>query len=665
MGQVQPNFHIPFTMISGLPMQAQVEIRRNFEELVSNMGGGGGGLFNATVDAGLTVSDPATHSYVNFTDLVASETWGASDLFVIGIVGRGNDAVLQTSAVSLPGPTAIVGMGYQGTTGPGGGANSTQSDASPSIDLRGLMTVNGSLTLDNVTVYNNDTSGSITAFFATGGNPYFFRGATISGQSVSGGIAQRCNGINSGGNPKIFAWDTTFISLTPNTGGAGSSFLFDCVYIYGSSTTFSVTGSGVFFWDGGMFGVISPTGPPTMTLGGSKDHFVRLTGSPSTAWGTASGGGASNTDVTVSTTGRAFLHFGSPDSVRFVTVNATAGDTVIEGYCRRLTSSNSALTQRKFNVAVAHQVSGTTDSLNLSGPTQCRATIAATTGTPQVIIGGSKVQAEIEVATTMGNTTGALQLVSATDCFIRMTATGVGGSSKPYAIDAGSARNVVIFTGSLSGFGVAGTNSSTTTLVITETGATPSGTILGDLAGSTWPTLNVANDAITNAKLANMAQATIKGRDLAAGTGDPTDLSPTQVLSVLGDGNYPVRTQLGQWFQDNVAASQTNVALETGIGTAGTRFHHHAIRPGSVTGIVVYTNEARVAGTLTVEVTINGIGTGLTAVLDGTNTGTKASTQALLLDTFVAGDRIGVRLTTDGSWSPTTADITAEVEIVQ
>ena len=44
----------------------------------------------------------------------------------------------------------------------------------------------------------------------------------------------------------------------------------------------------------------------------------------------------------------------------------------------------------------------------------------------------------------------------------------------------------------------------------------------------------VANDSITNAKLANMAQATIKGRASGAGTGDPTDLSAAQVKTILG-----------------------------------------------------------------------------------------------------------------------------------
>lgn len=72
----------------------------------------------------------------------------------------------------------------------------------------------------------------------------------------------------------------------------------------------------------------------------------------------------------------------------------------------------------------------------------------------------------------------------------------------------------------------------------TSTGAT--GTLKKRNAADTgWDTLInldapvVADDAVTNAKLANMAQATIKGRASGAGTGDPTDLTATQATAIL------------------------------------------------------------------------------------------------------------------------------------
>jgi hypothetical protein len=55
----------------------------------------------------------------------------------------------------------------------------------------------------------------------------------------------------------------------------------------------------------------------------------------------------------------------------------------------------------------------------------------------------------------------------------------------------------------------------------------------GNTGWDTVADLLVSNDQITNAKLANMVQATIKGRAVGAGTGDPTDLTGTQVTTIL------------------------------------------------------------------------------------------------------------------------------------
>lgn len=51
--------------------------------------------------------------------------------------------------------------------------------------------------------------------------------------------------------------------------------------------------------------------------------------------------------------------------------------------------------------------------------------------------------------------------------------------------------------------------------------------------GSGSQAATIAADAVTNAKAANMAQSTIKGRAVGAGTGDPTDLTATQATAIL------------------------------------------------------------------------------------------------------------------------------------
>lgn len=52
-------------------------------------------------------------------------------------------------------------------------------------------------------------------------------------------------------------------------------------------------------------------------------------------------------------------------------------------------------------------------------------------------------------------------------------------------------------------------------------------------SGATW---TIDNAAVTNAKLANMAQSTIKGRQAGSGTGDPEDLTASQARTALGLG---------------------------------------------------------------------------------------------------------------------------------
>lgn len=52
-------------------------------------------------------------------------------------------------------------------------------------------------------------------------------------------------------------------------------------------------------------------------------------------------------------------------------------------------------------------------------------------------------------------------------------------------------------------------------------------------------TATIADNAVTNAKLADMAAARIKGRAVGAGTGDPTDLTPDQAQAILDTATTP------------------------------------------------------------------------------------------------------------------------------
>lgn len=124
-----------------------------------------------------------------------------------------------------------------------------------------------------------------------------------------------------------------------------------------------------------------------------------------------------------------------------------------------------------------------------------------------------------------------------------------------------------------------------------------------------------------------------------------------------GGGTGGGLTQIEGFGEDNLAASLTDSQLYRNIQGVEAQIPVVMVRPGSIIGISVASSEARTAGTATFEVFKDGTGTGLTTVLNATDTQYASTTQAESLDTFVAGARLDARVTTDGSWAPTTADV--------
>lgn len=158
-----------------------------------------------------------------------------------------------------------------------------------------------------------------------------------------------------------------------------------------------------------------------------------------------------------------------------------------------------------------------------------------------------------------------------------------------------------------------------------------------------------------------------------AAVGTDTDIDVTITPKGSGDvvvqadvdatGGY--RILLDGWYQNNVAASQTGVALSRLSGPDCEAGGVIVPRAGSITAVAVYSNAARTAGTCTVEVVKNGAATGFTAALNGTNTQFAVATAAKDARALAAGDILGVQVTTSSDWAPTTADIRVVIEIEQ
>lgn len=111
------------------------------------------------------------------------------------------------------------------------------------------------------------------------------------------------------------------------------------------------------------------------------------------------------------------------------------------------------------------------------------------------------------------------------------------------------------------------------------------------------------------------------------------------------------------FFQANVAASQTAVALKE-----GTNQNTAIVMPfaGEVVAVACNLSAAATAGTLTASATVGGTADADTATAITTETA-KTSVIPRGKTSFVAGDLIGVKITSSGTWDGTTADLTVTV----
>lgn len=129
-------------------------------------------------------------------------------------------------------------------------------------------------------------------------------------------------------------------------------------------------------------------------------------------------------------------------------------------------------------------------------------------------------------------------------------------------------------------------------------------------------------DAVTNSKLANMAAATIKGRALGAGTGDPQDLTPTQATDAMATAVNPfVRTSALSGVITSVSASAPlassggatpNITHQNSGAGAGTYVDVKTLSinaTGHVTGVAVGGGSVTYSGALLPFATKTGQGT--------------------------------------------------------
>jgi len=184
------------------------------------------------------------------------------------------------------------------------------------------------------------------------------------------------------------------------------------------------------------------------------------------------------------------------------------------------------------------------------------------------------------------------------------------------------------------------------------------GTVVGNLTG------NVTGDVTGN----------LTGNSAGTHTGSVTGAGATSVATGTGgvtttgdlDAAGGFRKTYGPFLQDNVAASQAAVRLALGA-TGNPQVDLVASRAGSLVAITASFTVAPAGSALIVSVFKNGSLLHATAILTVAPGAPLGYVQLFAKDNvnllFVAGDRVGVAVTTDGSWTATTSDIAIGVEL--
>lgn len=116
----------------------------------------------------------------------------------------------------------------------------------------------------------------------------------------------------------------------------------------------------------------------------------------------------------------------------------------------------------------------------------------------------------------------------------------------------------------------------------------------GDVTSVGDGTTTIANDVVSNAKLANMATDTIKGRD-SAGTGDPEDLTPATVRAMLNVADGATNTPLATVAPVDV----TKAAAVIGVSAEAAKADHkHDVSTAAAVELTDSTNGEGVSSSL-------------------------------------------------------------------
>lgn len=119
-----------------------------------------------------------------------------------------------------------------------------------------------------------------------------------------------------------------------------------------------------------------------------------------------------------------------------------------------------------------------------------------------------------------------------------------------------------------------------------------------------------------------------------------------------------------QWAENNIQRNFVNRVVDCQLSTHFNTYK--VLRSGSITGLSTRLTLPITAGTLVVEITKNGVGIGLS--ITHTNAANQTGgivQQARGADTYVAGDLLGVIISTNNTFAPTSTDLEAMIQVTE
>jgi hypothetical protein len=137
-----------------------------------------------------------------------------------------------------------------------------------------------------------------------------------------------------------------------------------------------------------------------------------------------------------------------------------------------------------------------------------------------------------------------------------------------------------------------------------------------------------------------------------------TDEGDGTATILVGDNVYALPEV---WWQDNVAANQVDVPL---VGRVSTHFTTiKMMRAGSIVGLATRLTQPVTAGQMFVSITLNGVNVLDVQHTNALNVSGGVGTLPIGIETYAAGDLIGVWINTNAGFLPNTTDLETWVQL--